>query len=200
MSPYLFTTERLGFRTWTDEDLPAMAAINGDPAVMRHFPALQTMAETAAALQRFRNMYAEKGYCFYAVETLNEKQFIGFIGLSWITYEAPFTPCTEIGWRLSAASWGKGYATEGAKRCLEHAFHTLKLDNIKAVAPLVNEPSIRVMQKSGMKPLLNLSILCWPAVPGYSLAFATRQTGPGSVKGMVCAMVGYRPYIAASCD
>lgn len=151
---YLFTSQRLGFRTWADTDLPAMAAINSDPTVMRYFPGLQSEADTAAALQRYRAMYEERGYCFYAVETLAEKQFIGFTGLFWITYEAPFTPCTEIGWRLSPAAWGKGYATEGAKRCLDHAFHTLKLDSVKAITPLINKPSIRVMQKSGMKPLL----------------------------------------------
>lgn len=156
-SPYLFTSERLGFRTWTDADLPAMAAINSDAAVMRYFPALQSEAETAIALQRFRNMYVEKGYCFYAVDTLAGQEFIGFIGLSWITYDAPFTPCAEMGWRLSPHAWGKGYATEGAKRCQDHAFHTLALDRVVAVAPLVNAPSIHVMEKCGMKPLLEFS-------------------------------------------
>jgi len=154
---YLFTSERLGFRTWTDTDLPAMAAINSDPEVMEFFPALRSREETAAALQQYRAMYKEQGYCFYAVETLKGQQFIGFIGLFRITYEAAFTPCVEIGWRLSRAAWGKGYATEGARRCLDHAFNTLHLDSVKAITTVLNQRSIHVMEKCGMKLLLEFN-------------------------------------------
>lgn len=175
---YLFTSERLGFRTWTDADLPAMAAINSDPEVMEFFPTLRSMAETATALQQFRTMYEERGYCFYAVETLVDKQFIGFTGLSRISYEASFTPCVEIGWRLARTAWGKGYATEGARRCLEHAFDTLQLDRVRAIAPVVNQRSIHVMKKCGMQPLLVFDhplltdaphlqpCVCYEALPG----------------------------------
>ena len=78
-------------------------------------------------------------------------EFIGFVGLCDQAYESPFTPCTDIGWRLAPEFWGKGYATEGAKRCLEYAFNDLRLDEIKSTAPKVNVPSIRVMEKANMQ-------------------------------------------------
>ena len=88
-----------------------------------------------------------KGFCYFAVDTLNNRDFIGFIGISEQTFQSDFTPCIDIGWRLSQDQWGKGYATEGAKRCLDYAFNDLKLKNIKAICPSINDKSERVMSK-----------------------------------------------------
>ena len=75
---------------------------------------------------------------------------IGFIGLSAQDYECEFTPFVDIGWRLAKHTWNKGYATEGAKRCLSYAHETLKLKEIYAVTPMLNKKSERIMQKIGM--------------------------------------------------
>ena len=150
-SQYLFTSQRLGFRAWTQDDIPHMAAINDDPVVMEFFPATQTMQQTKAFTERMQLQLAEKGYCYYAVDTLDTGAFIGFIGLSLQTFGADFTPCVDIGWRLSKSHWNKGYATEGAARCLHHAFHQLHLPVVYAMAPAVNIRSLRVMQKLGMQ-------------------------------------------------
>ena len=72
------------------------------------------------------------------------------IGLAAQTYETVFTPAIDMGWRLKKSAWGKRYATEGAKRCLEYAFNTLNLDKIIAVCTAQNTPSEKVMQKIGM--------------------------------------------------
>lgn len=153
MQRYLFTSLRLGFRTWQDDDVDAMAAINADPEVMKYFPALQDRQQTALFIARMQAMYKTRGYCYFPVETLDTGTFIGFTGLMWQDYDAPFTPCTDMGWRLAANAWGKGYATEAAIRCIKYAFEDLKLEKVVATAPGVNLPSIRVMQKAGMRYL-----------------------------------------------
>jgi RimJ/RimL family protein N-acetyltransferase len=51
--------------------------------------------------------------------------------------------------------WHKGFATEGAKRCLDFGFNQLKLEKIIAVAPVINIPSISIMQKIGMNKVQN---------------------------------------------
>lgn len=119
--------------------------------VMRYFPALQGRAETASFIARLQANYEERGYCYFALETLDDRQFIGFTGLMWQNYDAPFTPCTDMGWRLATSAWGKGYATEAAVRCIQYAFDELKLEKVVATAPRVNLPSINVMQKAGMR-------------------------------------------------
>jgi len=66
------------------------------------------------------------------------------------SYETAFCPGTDIGWRLKKSAWGNGYATEGAKRCLQFAFDHLKLKSIFAVCTITNKPSENVMKKIGM--------------------------------------------------
>jgi RimJ/RimL family protein N-acetyltransferase len=148
---YLFQSARLGFRNWHERDIAPMAAINADAEVMKYFPAIATFDQTATFIERMQLEYAEKGYCYFAVDEISTDTFIGFIGLSWRTFEADFTPCVDIGWRLSPSAWNKGYATEGAIRCLDYAFGTLELDKVYSMAPKINTPSERVMQKAGMK-------------------------------------------------
>ena len=147
---YIFTSKRLGFRNWQTSDIPKMTAINNNPNVMEFFPSTQNEAQTADFIQRMKTQFEQNGFCYFAVEKLETKEFIGFIGLSEQTYKSEFTPCVDIGWRLAEATWNQGLATEGAKRCLEFAFEHLQLKTIKAIAPEINLSSINVMQKIGM--------------------------------------------------
>ena len=78
-------------------------------------------------------------------------EFIGFIGFAYQAYETEFSPATDIGWRLKRSAWAKGFATEGAKRCLEYAFDELKLDYVIATCTKHNSDSEHVMRKIGMK-------------------------------------------------
>ncbi|WP_224999990.1 GNAT family N-acetyltransferase [Cesiribacter sp. SM1] len=153
MKSYLFTSQRLGFRNWRQADLQPMAALNADPEVMAYFPGTASEEETYRFIERMQQQYAERGFCYFAVDKLEDGEFIGFIGLSEQNYQAYFTPCTDIGWRLKKSAWGQGFATEGAKACLDYTFSRLGLEKVYAVAPLVNTPSENVMKKIGMQPL-----------------------------------------------
>ncbi len=159
---YIFTSKRLGFRNWNPKDLTAFAAINSDPEVMEHFPTLLTKQGSADFIERLTAHYTKYGYCYFATEILETGEFIGFIGLAYKDYRSDFTPAVDIGWRLNKSVWGKGYATEGAKRCLEFAFDHLNLEQIISTCPEKNINSEKVMKKIGMKkigefnhPLLN---------------------------------------------
>ncbi len=148
---YIFTSPRLGFRNWITEDLEIMSEINANANVMEFFPSTQTKEQTAGFIERMQQMFVRTGFCYFAVDDLEDGRLIGFIGLAEQNYEADFTPCIDIGWRLHPNAWYKSYATEGAKACLDYAFNTLKLDKVYATAPLVNIKSIAVMKKIGMQ-------------------------------------------------
>lgn len=154
-SKYLFTSERLGFRTWKKEDIKALHTLNSDPKVMRYFPRTLTREETDKFVKRMQALFKDKGHCYFPVELLTTGAFIGFIGLSLQDFEAAFTPVKDIGWRLAPEFWGKGYATEGAKRCLLFAGENLGWKEVYAIAPLINTPSVGVMKKLGMKKVKN---------------------------------------------
>lgn len=150
---YLFSSERLGFRNWIEDDVQEMISINSDAEVMAYFPSIQDEHQTIAFVKRMQDQFHEKGYCYYAVDRLDNSAFIGFIGLLWQTYQSDFTPCVDIGWRLKKPEWNQGFATEGAKRCLAYAFNDLNIETVYAVAPKVNLKSAHIMQVIGMEKL-----------------------------------------------
>lgn len=147
---YLLQTERLGLRPWRDEDLNELIQLNADPQVMQHFPSTLSEKESAAMLIRLKDHYKNYNYTYFATEILASGELIGFIGLAYKDYEAPFTPATDLGWRLKASAWGKGYASEGAKKCIEYAFNNLNIKRLVSTCPIVNSVSEKVMQKIGM--------------------------------------------------
>ncbi|MGB0882781.1 MAG: GNAT family N-acetyltransferase [Vicingaceae bacterium] len=177
---YLFKSERLGFRNWEESDIPLMTKISGDPEVMKFFPTTASPTQTAEFISRMQKMYAKNGFCYFAVDILKDNQFIGFIGLSEQNYNVEFAPFIDIGWRLDKKYWGKGFATEGAKRCLKLAFQEIDLENVKAIAPKINKPSISVMAKIGMTKQLEfqhpnllenerlINCVCYEAHPNKS--------------------------------
>lgn len=151
MDNYIFKSERLGFRNWTDDDLNDFTELNSDKDVMKHFPKQLTKEETTTFIDQLKNHFIKNGYNYFVAEVLETKEFIGFIGLGFQDYKTDFTPAVDIGWRLKKSVWGKGYATEGAKRCLNFAFNELKLNKIISICTRDNIKSERVMQKIGMK-------------------------------------------------
>ncbi len=144
-------TDRLILRTWHTADLEPMCAINQDPRVMEHFPELQGVDETKSLIDKINKQYANNGYTLYVTELKKTGEFIGFIGLFTVGFEAHFTPATEIGWRLGFNHWGKGYATEGAKGVLRYGFCELDLPEIVSFAVVDNKRSTRVMEKIGLR-------------------------------------------------
>ena len=142
-------TERLLLRPWRDADRAPFAALNADPVVMEHFPSTLSRGESDRMVDRIEATFAAQGLRLWAVEVVDEERFIGFVGLSAPGFEAAFTPCVEVGWRLSHAAWGHGYATEAAGALLQWAFQTLDLNRVQAEADTRNVASARVLEKLG---------------------------------------------------
>jgi RimJ/RimL family protein N-acetyltransferase len=142
-------TKRLLLRPWRDSDRAPFAALNADPRVMEHFPAVRTREESDSFMDRIVARLMRDGYGLWAVEVLGVAEFIGFIGLG--PADAVLgRPVLEIGWRLAADHWGRGYATEGARASLAHAFDALGRDEVVSFATAANLRSRRVMEKIGM--------------------------------------------------
>jgi RimJ/RimL family protein N-acetyltransferase len=144
-------TERLLLRELRDGDVPPLAALNADPRVMQHFPAPLSAAETEEMVGRIRAHVAARGFGMWAVEVRGGAPFIGLVGLAVPRFEAHFTPCVEVGWRLAAEHWGRGYATEAARAAVAFGFDRLGLAEIVSFTVPGNTGSRRVMEKLGMR-------------------------------------------------
>lgn len=146
----VLTTDRLRLRPWEDRDLAPFAAMNADPRVMEFFPATLDRAESDALARRIVDGFVQRGYGLWAVEVPGVADFIGFIGLSVPRFEAHFTPCVEIGWRLAASYWGQGYAAEGAQVALAFGFLDGGMEEIVSFTAASNQRSRRLMERLGM--------------------------------------------------
>jgi len=144
------TMPRLLLRPWRGQDLAPFAALNADPRVMQFLPNCLTCEESDAMAARIAEHFDRHGFGLWAVEAPGVANFIGFVGLSIPRFEAHFTPCVEIGWRLAHEYWGLGYATEAARAALAFGFESLRLEQIVSFTVPTNLRSRRVMERIGM--------------------------------------------------
>jgi RimJ/RimL family protein N-acetyltransferase len=144
-------TERLVLRRWREPDRDAFAALNADPAVMEHLSKVLTREESDEFADRIEDGFEDRGYGLWAVEVIDGAPFIGFVGLSLATFEAPFTPAVEVGWRLAREHWGHGYATEAGRASLDFAFDVLELDEVLSFTVPANRRSWGVMERLGLR-------------------------------------------------
>jgi RimJ/RimL family protein N-acetyltransferase len=143
--------ERVLLREWLPDDLAPFAAMNADPRVMEHYPAPLSQAESDSFVRgRIAQQFARHGFGLWAVEVPGVASFVGYAGLSVPTFEADFTPCVEIGWRLAFRRWGHGYATEAARVAIRYGFEEAELDEIVSFTVPANRRSIAVMERLGM--------------------------------------------------
>jgi RimJ/RimL family protein N-acetyltransferase len=143
----MLRTERLILRDWRDDDIDPMTAMSRDPEVMEFFPRLLSRDDVAHTTARVSAAIARDGFGFWALERAGE--FIGYCGISRVTFEAPFTPAVEIGWRLARAAWGHGYATEAARAALDVGW-SVGLTSIVAFLVSSNRRSAAVAERIGM--------------------------------------------------
>jgi RimJ/RimL family protein N-acetyltransferase len=140
-------TDRLRLRMFREEDLDAYAAICADPEVMRYLGDGRTLSRGEAWRQMalILGHWQLRGYGLWAVEERATGALVGRLGF----FEPEGWPGFELGWMLRRASWGLGYATEGAGRALAHAFTEMGRQRLISLIRPDNHASIRVAERLG---------------------------------------------------
>jgi RimJ/RimL family protein N-acetyltransferase len=151
MEPIELQSGRLVLRQWRDADLAPFAALCADPRVMEHFPATLSRPEAEALAERCRAGIARRGWGLWALEAPGVTPFAGFVGLDEPGAHVPVAPCVEIGWRLAAEYWGRGYASEAARAVLRAGFERIGLHEIVSFTAVGNRRSRAVMERIGLR-------------------------------------------------
>ena len=142
-------TERLVLRWLREDDFEQFCEISSDAEVMRFLGDGRPMTHLEAWRQMatFMGHWYFRGYGIWAVEEKQTGRVVGRIGFmnpaGW--------PGFELGWTLGRESWGKGYATEGARRALEYAFTEMGRDHVISCIAPENVASVRVAERLGEK-------------------------------------------------
>jgi RimJ/RimL family protein N-acetyltransferase len=148
-APSILRGPRVTLRRWQESDREPFAQLNADPLVMEWFPGVIDRDSSDAFADRIEAGFEVEGFGLWAVE-VEGAPFIGYVGLSRPSFDAAFTPAVEVGWRLAAAYWGKGYATEAAGVAVADGFERVELAEIVSFTVAGNQRSIAVMERLGM--------------------------------------------------
>lgn len=146
MSGVLFESERLAFRELSPDDAAALYRLNADPEVIRYTgdPPFSSEEEARTFVLGY-DRYRKHGYGRWGVVKRQDDDFLGWCGLNNIDGEI------DLGYRFFRSAWGRGFATEAARACIEYGFGTLGLSRIIARALPENIASWKVLEKVGMR-------------------------------------------------
>ncbi|RKN37773.1 GNAT family N-acetyltransferase [Streptomyces hoynatensis] len=151
------TTARLRLRALTVDDARDLAALHGDPRVMRHLddgrpvPPEEIRDRTLPAmLARYREL--PEGLGHRAAVARDGGAFLGWFEFGPVSSAGLHggRNVVELGYRLFPSVWGRGLATEGARALVDHGFATLGVERVVATTMSVNAASRRVMEKTGL--------------------------------------------------
>jgi RimJ/RimL family protein N-acetyltransferase len=149
VTPVALRGSRVLLRQWEERDRPWFAELNADPVAMEFFPSTLTREQSDAMVDRLRAVIEDKGWGFWCLEI--DGRCAGFTGLNVPTFDAPFMPAIEIGWRMLPRYWGQGYVTEAAHLALDYGFGVLSAGEIVAFTAPANRRSRAVMERLGMR-------------------------------------------------
>lgn len=174
------TTQRLVLRPPTEEDLPSLFAIYGDPATHRFNPGgpLTSLEQARTLLTAWLAHWQRKGYGQWAIACRESPdQLIGFGGIDARKYLE--VERLNLGYRFGTQAWGQGYATELSRAALEYAFAELQEPHVYAVVRPQHQASIRVLEKVGMQRVDRLD-----DVPGQAPSLVYRAEAVQTMGGL----------------
>lgn len=153
MTQPVLRTERLVLEPLADEHVDLEVELDADPEVLRYlFPTARTPEQTR---ERHAHRMAEgrqvEGLGLWAAFLAGAPQDRdGFVGLFFLTPHGEPGREAELGYRLRRDRWRQGFASEGSRTLLRHAFTTLGLDRVVAQTMAVNAGSRAVMGSVGL--------------------------------------------------
>ena len=147
-------TKRLRLRPLTSDDLKHLVALHGDPEVMAFITGAGETRETVET-RSLPDLLSRRTWLLFEAET-----FLGWASLRLEGDEA------ELGYRLTRAAWGQGYASEAARALVDLGFRQLGLVRIWGQTMAVNLGSRRVMEKAGLAYVRTFHLAWDDPLPG----------------------------------
>jgi RimJ/RimL family protein N-acetyltransferase len=147
----MITTERLVLRPWRAEDREPYAAMMIDPRVGDWLGGGFSRDDALTQVDRFEAQLEAVGVSYMAMERRADGVFLGAAGVTPFRDTHPLAPGFEVGWRLTHAAWGNGYAAEAARAVLTDGFERLALSEILACTAVSHTRSRAVMERLGLR-------------------------------------------------
>ncbi|MEE8481081.1 MAG: GNAT family N-acetyltransferase [Desulfobacterales bacterium] len=147
---YFLQTERLGFRKWREDDLDLAVGLWGDFEVTKLFDSRGELSKEQIQKRLFQEIVTEQKQRiqYWPIFLLENGNHVGACGLRPYNIK---NNIFEIGFHICSSQWGKGYATEAARRVMKYAFKNLKISGLFAGHNPKNEASRQLLIKLGFR-------------------------------------------------
>ena len=145
---FFMKSERIGFSYWDANDIDLAHILWGNSEVTKFICATGkfTQEEVENRLNIEINLQSQFHIQYWPIFELNTNSFIGCCGLRpHKEYQY------EIGFHLRPEFWGKGFASEAAKRTLKYAFEQLHAKQVFAGHNPKNIKSQKLLLQLGFK-------------------------------------------------
>ena len=159
-------TERLIIRPITMDDLQDFYEMDSQPEVhiyLKNEP-VKSIDETKLIIENLLNQYKEFGHGRVAVIEKETGKMIGWTGFHYIDEKIAINnrfDFVDFGYRFRKEAWGKGYATEAAKACMDFYRENMTDIKINAITHLDNKASRRVLEKIGFEVTETFNFAIW---------------------------------------
>ena len=151
---------RILLRPFALGDVPAVLAYASDPEVTRHLQ-WDAYDDPATAASFIRSTLGGGDTWFARAIVLRATD--GVIGGADLRVVSPPDRRAELGYGLTRAYWGHGYATEAARLLVRFGFERLGLTRIQAACAVENERSMQTLERLGMQREGRLAQYRWKA-------------------------------------
>ncbi|MDX1567170.1 MAG: GNAT family N-acetyltransferase [Longimicrobiales bacterium] len=155
----MITSARLTYRPFSRDDADELQALFRDPKVRQYLldDRLVTEEWVREEIATSEERFATTGAGLWAVRIRNDSgrsgahdrigKIIGFVGFR----EFFDPPRLQLLYGLLPGYWGRGLATEAARRICDHAFLDLGFRLVEAATDAPNGASSRVLRRLGMR-------------------------------------------------
>lgn len=143
----VYETDRLILKAFQQEDMEDAKHFWGDPEVMKHSGGAIPHDKLQQVLKGYEKCQLEKGLSVYAVIDKNTGKVVGGAGFN----VSGTVEKIELLYHFAKTNWGKGFATEAAKSCIEIAKQNEYVKTIYASADPHNLDSTKILEKTGFK-------------------------------------------------
>jgi RimJ/RimL family protein N-acetyltransferase len=137
----------VGLRAWTDEDLPLLRGLLGDPGMMTYLGGPESEEKLVARHARYLAIDSSGTGRVFVITIGPERTAAGWVGYWQTTWHDE--PAWETGWSVLPAFQGHGLASRGAALALEAAADEGRYRFVYAFPAVENGPSNGVCAKLG---------------------------------------------------
>ncbi len=156
---FIFESERLIFVRPEAKNLDFFKECSLNPEIMGLQGGIMSDVQIKTFLTRIIQHWEKYDFGHYLAVLKTTKKPIGYFSLKYLSDSDSTQKIPDLGFALLPEYWGKGFATEGSKALVKHAFDKHHFKKIQALNNPKNISGTKVLKKIGFKEIGSIEVV-----------------------------------------